>query len=155
MLSRSLLLGLLSLGGALASIQVNKAPDGSIISVVSKPGGNDDERPAALGKRDCTHNNCLRAMIARPDAATSFCRTYTTAAPPQTTVAPFTQCSSAPKASSACTCFVPPPPAPTCGPPGSFCDINNFIQQCCDIAGCDGCKGCQFPNLDPNNGICL
>ncbi|KAL8367542.1 hypothetical protein RB599_003431 [Gaeumannomyces hyphopodioides] len=155
MLSRSLLLGLLSLGGALASIEVNKALDGTIISVTSKPGGDDDERPAALGKRDCTHNNCLRAMIARPDAATSFCRTYTTAAP-QTAVAPFTQCSGAAKASSACTCFVPvaPPPAPTCGPPGSHCDINNFIQQCCD-SGCVGCKGCYFPNFDPNDGLCF
>ncbi|KLU81141.1 hypothetical protein MAPG_00236 [Magnaporthiopsis poae ATCC 64411] len=153
MLSRSILLGLLSLGGgALASYEVNRAPDGTLTKVTYKPGGDGDENPPVLGKRDCTHNNCLRAMIARPESATSFCRTYTTAV--QSTVEPFTQCTGPAKASSACSCFVPAPTPPPCGGPGAFCDAAHFVQQCCDIPGCVGCKGCNFPTGDPNNGYC-
>ena len=58
-----------------------------------------------LEKRTCNHNNCLRAMIARPLEASAFCQTFTTA--PSLADNPFTNCAKATKASTACTCFAP------------------------------------------------
>jgi len=87
-------------GGALATVEEHRGPNGELLSVTYTP----DKR--AVDKRDCTHNNCLRAMIARPAQATAFCNTYTTAV--SAGVGPFTQCSKGPtQASSACSCFVP------------------------------------------------
>lgn len=97
--SKALFMGLFC-GSALASIHVTNNPNGTIQAVYSVA---DDA--ASLFKRDCTANNCVRALKARPDAATSFCRSFTTAV--NTNVAPFTQCVGAAKASSACTCLVP------------------------------------------------
>jgi hypothetical protein len=49
------------------------------------------DEAASLGKRTCTHNNCLR--------------TYTTAT--STAAHPFTSCANAAQASAACACFAP------------------------------------------------
>lgn len=80
---------------------IAKNPDGTIKSI--------QDVPAVLQKRDCTHNNCLRAMIARPSQATDFCRSFTTAVvTASAAVSPFTQCAKGvEQASSACSCFVP------------------------------------------------
>jgi hypothetical protein len=61
--------------------------------------------PAELQKRACPKNNCLRALVARPAVASTFCATYTTAV--STGVAPFTQCANSAKLSEACSCQYP------------------------------------------------
>jgi hypothetical protein len=94
---QSIVLGISCAGSALAAVHTEMNDDGSIKSVFFDNN--------SLEKRDCTANNCLRALRGRPESATSFCRTYTTAV--VTTVAPFTQCGSPGKASSACSCYVP------------------------------------------------
>jgi hypothetical protein len=69
-----------------------------------------------LDKRDCTGNNCVRAMISSSALATAFCRTYTTAV--VATVGPTfsAQCTQgADQASRACSCQVPPVRYFTCG----------------------------------------
>lgn len=97
---KSLLTGILCTTGVLATIETIYNNDGSIHAIQSFPDGG-----SHLNKRGCTSNNCLRAMVARPDAATSFCNAFTTAV--SSGVAPFTQCVGAAKASSACSCLVP------------------------------------------------
>ena len=64
-----------------------------------------EDGEAGLQKRDCTYDNCLYAMIARPSAASAFCHTYTTAT--STAATPFTDCPTATQASAACSCFAP------------------------------------------------
>lgn len=64
-------------------------------------------RLPVLEPRDCTHNNCLRQLIAAPSAA-AFCATYTTTTNTASTGLPtyVSQCSSVPsKISSACSCL--------------------------------------------------
>ena len=73
---------------------------------------------AELVKRGCTKNNCLRAMIDRPAAATTFCATYTTAV--STGVGQFTQCDNAAKATTACSCLYPVSPR---------CSVVSFSSQ--------------------------
>ncbi|OIW27620.1 hypothetical protein CONLIGDRAFT_645869 [Coniochaeta ligniaria NRRL 30616] len=94
---QTILAGLFCASGALAAVNTTFNADGTIESVVYFEG--------QLAKRDCTSNNCLRAYKARPLVATSFCNTFTASV--ATAVAPFTQCSNALQASSACSCFVP------------------------------------------------
>ncbi|RKU49148.1 hypothetical protein DL546_008244 [Coniochaeta pulveracea] len=164
---KSLLTGILCTTGVLATIETIYNNDGSIHAIQSFPDGG-----SHLNKRGCTSNNCLRAMVARPDAATSFCNAFTTAV--SSGVAPFTQCVGAAKASSACSCLVPKPttmststsstststsstststepPAPTCLPPGGHCTIEDFIDVCCPQ---NGIYACSFPTGDPEDGVC-
>jgi len=98
-----LLLGLLFASSATAEFKVNRKSDGTIISVQEKP-----SRPL-IKKRECARNNCVRAMIARPSSATSFCQTFTaTVQTASAAVSPFRQCDKGPvQASSACSCLVP------------------------------------------------
>lgn len=93
----TLLSGLFCAGGVLATVNNTYNADGTIKFAVYIPDG--------LVKRDCTSNNCLRAYKARPLVATSFCNAFTASS--ATAVAPFTQCTDAKQASSACSCFVP------------------------------------------------
>jgi hypothetical protein len=72
-----------------------------------------------LDKRACAKNNCIRAMIARPDAATTFCQAYTTTS--SAGVGQFTQCDSPSKASAACSCVVPVSLAPSKSCPFAVC----------------------------------
>jgi len=70
----------------------------------------EDREPLPTGdnqlvKRACSKNNCVRALIARPAQASSFCATYTTAS--SAGVGPFTQCDNSKTLSAACTCQVP------------------------------------------------
>jgi hypothetical protein len=48
--------------------------NGALASVARDTNGN--AKLANLRTRDCHHNNCLRAMIARPELATTFCTAY-------------------------------------------------------------------------------
>jgi len=82
------------------------------IAVEAEPTDDSEAEPAGeagptaeLIKRGCTRNNCLRALVARPAQASSFCATYTTAV--STGVGPFTQCDNSKTLSSACTCEIP------------------------------------------------
>lgn len=84
-------------GGVLAAVNTTLNSDGTIQSIVYRRNN--------LAKRACSSNNCLRAYKAQALAATSFCNTFTASV--ATEVAPFTQCSDAKQASSACSCFVP------------------------------------------------
>ena len=84
---------------AVAYIEQTVYEDGRVVARWVQEG----ELP--LQKRDCTKNNCLRAMIARPSSASEFCATYTTA--PSTAPSPFPNCGQATQASAACTCFAP------------------------------------------------
>ncbi|KAK0736601.1 hypothetical protein B0T21DRAFT_451314 [Apiosordaria backusii] len=47
----------------------------------------------------------------------------------------------------------PYPPKPTCGPPGSPCTIDNFVEACC--SNVNGSVGCSFPAGDPQFGTCF
>ena len=61
-----------------------------------------------LGRRDCSHDNCLRALIRSSADASSFCATYTDVTLEATATLPAyaTQCSNEPsRLSSACSCL--------------------------------------------------
>ncbi|KAK0663509.1 hypothetical protein QBC41DRAFT_329148 [Cercophora samala] len=45
------------------------------------------------------------------------------------------------------------PSKPMCGPPGSPCTIDNFVDVCC--TNVNGSVGCSFPAGDPQFGICF
>ncbi|KAK4182908.1 hypothetical protein QBC35DRAFT_456825 [Podospora australis] len=73
--------------------------------------------------------------------------------------------------SSACSCFpsaTPEPVAlpepkyhpkpyektkPACGPPGTKCTIDDFVDFCCTNSG--GQSGCLFRDGDVNDGVCI
>ncbi|VBB81498.1 Putative protein of unknown function [Podospora comata] len=42
---------------------------------------------------------------------------------------------------------------PMCGPPGSPCTIDNFVNVCC--TNVNGSVGCSFPSGDPQFGTCF
>ena len=118
--------------------------------------------PEHLFKRACAKNNCLRAVIARPTVASTFCATYTAATIGG--VGPFTQCDSPAKLSSACSCQYPvswfpvrtchvqaypgqladsssPTQAPTCLADGASCTLANSATCCGGCAVISSAEG--------------
>lgn len=64
----------------------------------------------------CNRDNCLRALVATPTKASSFCATYTTTTNTATSaLGPYTSfCANSPsRVSSACSCVVTSPPSCT------------------------------------------
>ncbi|KAK3390085.1 hypothetical protein B0H63DRAFT_464749 [Podospora didyma] len=168
--------------GTLATVTIVESENGgfSAISIPDAAPQALHNRRELMGRTNggCAHDNCLRALLGRPSVASSFCQTFTTQPPytATTSLGPFqTFCAANPsRISSACKCAVTPTPtsttstsssttssstssstsaAPTCGPPGAPCTINDFIQACCHAS--DGSVGCYFPTGDPFNGICF
>lgn len=99
--------------------------------------------PQQLGRRDCSHDNCLRALLGQSADASAFCATYTTAVQTATTALPTyaTQCSNLPsRVSSACSCLNTAAPTTTtttsATPTGTTCTVTTYASVSAAVATC-------------------
>ncbi|KAH7303468.1 hypothetical protein B0I35DRAFT_415135 [Stachybotrys elegans] len=93
------------IGDSIAEVETTYYADGRVQRVRVAPDTGIDKRSG------CNRDNCLRAMVRRPDQATSLCHSYTTASMTATdSFGSFqTPCKGLPaRVSSACSCAVAP-----------------------------------------------